>query len=197
LAQHGYGGWHEGAAGIVAIIVLGVALASCTVSSTHSTRVADGVKVSAVRVLFDPRPPPTARVTTTATGPGAAAIVGSLNELDKRTALQASQQFQQVFTAGFRDRFPALAAKYGLTVAPDADVQLGFRIVEQSTSCAGKCVTKVTMGALLLDASRKPLWRFDTRVGQATVFASISNEMFDALAEEVLQAMKKDGIIGQ
>jgi len=48
----------------------------------------------------------------------------------------------------------------------------------------------------VLDAKGTSVWHFDTAVGQATSLSEISPSMFDAFANEMLSAMRNDGVIG-
>jgi len=172
-------------------------LGGCTVTSTHSSRMTpDVVKVSSVRVVFDLTRPPFARVNTTMSGYNLE-LARIKNLSDQQVARSLGEQLVQIFAAGFRDRFPTLAARYGLTVSASAEMELRLQDVGELTRCTQgqNCFTRITINAQLLDAAGKPVWRFDTTVGQATQFAKISDEIFDALAEEVLGAMKSDGVI--
>lgn len=115
---------------------------------------------------------------------------------DVGQARDATPQFVAVFDAGFRDRFPALAAAHGLTVSPTAPALLTVWITGQRTYCYSRCLHRVLLHGELQDATGKDLWRFDTAVGQATAASDISIDMFDPFAIEVLKAMKKDRVIG-
>jgi hypothetical protein len=183
LGRSGGIGRHGLAAGIAAV-VFGISLAACTANSPHGTPIAPNVMMSEVQVVFDPRPMP---------------VADKSAFLPNRKAVEASRKFQQVLIEGFGDRFPELAAKYGLTVTAGSPYLLNFKVVAQSTECRLSCWTRVTLAAVLFDlsASRKQLWRFDTRVGEAVGADSIPERTFDLLADEILQAMKKDGLIGR
>jgi hypothetical protein len=181
-------------AAVAALLVL---LAGCTVASFKSTNlVPDRPKVTAVRVLFTAAPSLPTRVTTTVTGTGAANYAQSQNRMDAETARGVTPQFMSVFSAGFRDRFPELAARQGLTVSPGAAAQLIVVVLSQDTACYIGCQSKIRLGGRVFDAAGKPVWQFDTTVGQATRFSQISSEIFDAFANELLAAMRKDGVIG-
>jgi hypothetical protein len=183
VGRSGRIGWHGRAAGIVAV-VLGIFLVGCTANSPHGTPIVPNVTVSEVRVVFEPPPLPAADISAS---------------LANRKAVEATRQFQQSLVAGFRDRFPGFAAKYGLTVTAGSPHLLNLKTVALSTRCTLSCWTRVTLAVRLSDlsASRKQLWTFDTKVGDAVGADGVPERVFDLLADEILQAMKKDGLIGR
>ena len=115
---------------------------------------------------------------------------------DVSKARDATPEFVSVFAAGFRERFPGLAAARGFTVSATAEALLRVWITGQRTYCYSNCLHRILLHGELYDAAGKVVWRFDTVVGQATAASGISPEIFDAFALEVLKAMKKDGVIG-
>ena len=140
--------------------------------------------VNEVRVAFDPRPLPSADITVS---------------LPTKKAVEGSRQLQELLVAGFRDRFPGLAAKYGLTVTPGASYQLRVRTIRQVTQCTLSCWSRVTLRARLSDLSAggKELWSFDATVGLAVGANGVADGAFDPLGEEILQAMKKENFIAR
>jgi hypothetical protein len=99
-----------------------------------------------------------------------------------------------MFVKGFRDRFPELARSYGLIVSPDGLQTLRLQITGVETICPGRCVHRVQLSAVLLDSGGKAMWVLGAHVGQAMRYQTISGEMFDVIALEILDAMKKDGL---
>jgi hypothetical protein len=182
------------------IFAVGVSLLSvggCTIQSTKSAAVGGYQgKVSSVRVLFDTTPPRLPSVATYGRGPIGAAAAIAMQPGNVVVAQSAVGEYERVFAWAFRERFPGLAAQYGLTVSDTAPAQLKVAIVDSSTSCTVQCVTRITLAAQLLDTSGQQIWYFKTEPGQSSIFARIDNELFDAAARELLGSMKKDGMIG-
>ena len=178
---------------IATALVLGVSLCGCTVKSFDSARMApNSPKMSTMRVEFvTPASVPT-QVQTTARAPQ----VQEQSQSDATTAQGVTPQFLNVFAAGFRDRFPAMAAKQGLTVSPSAQALLKVSVVGQKTYCYILCQSRILLRGEVLDAKGTSVWHFDTAVGQATSLSEISPSMFDAFANEMLSAMRNDGVIG-
>jgi len=177
--------------------LLAVLVSACAVTGTTSNRTGpETPKLTAVKVDFDPRPPATGTVTTTAQGILAPVIVKSQAPINAQRSRDAVVQFEAVFSDGFRNRFPRLAAAYGLQISPTAPDKLRLRVTEVKTYCTLSCVTRVMLAGDLLNAGGAVVWQFATKPGQATIFAAIDGELFDKAARELLDAMKKDGLIG-
>lgn len=135
-------------------------------------------------MVFDPWPLPSIDITA---------------NLANKKAVEGSRQLHELLVAGFRDRFPGLAAKYGLAVTADSSYRLRLRPLAQRTDCRLTCWARLTLRARLLDSSPQgnELWSSDVVFGLAVGANSVAEGAFDPLAEQVLQAMKKDGFIGR
>jgi hypothetical protein len=182
----------------IALAAIAVAMAACTVRSFDSNRAASTSleKVQTAHVAFIDQ--------QTGKNTGRVAI-GGLLDLAASTYTQRNADdtkvknralFDQAFMDGFKDKFPATAANYGLTVSDTAPTELRITVGDQTTICGlAGCVSNFAMTGDLLDAAGKSLWHFETELGQSTIFAKIP-ELYDRFAVEVLNAMKKDGVIG-
>jgi hypothetical protein len=172
------------------VLATGLAIAACTIQSTQSNRIGtDIAKVAEIHVIYIPTVPPKGTVAQYGYGP-------QFITPDRiQTASSSTLEYAAMFQAGFRDRFPAMAAKYGLTVSAIAPARLIVQITGTKTTCTAKCVTRVDLSANLVDGANKPLWHFQTSPGQSSIFAKIDAELFDVVARTLLDSMKKDGII--
>jgi hypothetical protein len=171
---------------LIAITGIVLCLAACTIQGTDSKRLDPSAqKVTAMQVLFNGKLPDQAR----SSGAVGATIVA------QREATSATSDYGTLFSNGFRDRFPALARAYGLEVSGAAGPRLLVNIVRTETYCYAKCTTRATLSAILVDQRGKRLWQFVTKPGQSSTFAKIDDGIFDAAAHELLDSMKKDGVI--
>ena len=104
--------------------------------------------------------------------------------------------FLRTFTEGFKSKFPAEAAKYGLTISDDAAAEFRFVVGNQQTMCSlYGCASNFEVQGTLNDAAGKEVWHVSGKIGQATVFAHLE-EAFDEFAAELIAAWKKDGVVG-
>lgn len=183
---------------VLALAMASAAIAGCTVKSFDSTKVTSAPtdKVQAVHVAF----------VDSHTGQNTGKVaIGGLIDLAANKYIQSKADetkeknrvmFDQIFTDGFRNKFPTAAANYGLTVSETAPVEFRVTVGDQKTQCSlYGCVSRFTMEGDLLDPSGKSLWHFTTEIGQSSIFAEMP-PLFDKFITEVLNAMKKDGVIG-
>jgi hypothetical protein len=178
-------------------LVLTILLSACAVTGTTSTRVApETTKLTALQVEFDPSLPDTGRVVTTAPGIFVPLIAQTRVPLNTQRSQEAAAQFGSVFSDGFRDRFPGLAAAYGLQISPTSPTLLKLRVPEVTTQCTARCVTRIMLAGDLVSANGTVVWQFVTKPGQVSLFDKIDDALFDRTALELLDSMKKDGLIG-
>jgi hypothetical protein len=183
---------------ILALTAAALAMAGCSVKSFDSNRQASAPaeKITAARATFvnvaesenSGHPVVTGFIDLAAS----AYIQRNTNETkDKNRA-----EFVQVFTQGFKDKLPAAADKFGLAISDTAQAEFRVSVLDEKTQCSlYGCASRFHLVGDLLDASGKSVWHFDTNIGQASIFAKIP-ELFDKFTNEVLPAMKKDGVIG-
>ena len=173
-----------------------VLLAGCAVAEFDSARARpEASKVSTARVQFASQRSVSTQVQRPFPGMASTILYEPVAQ-DVSKARDATPEFVAVFAAGFRERFPGLAAARGFTVSATAEALLRVWITGQRTYCYSNCLHRILLHGESYDAAGKAVWRFDTVVGQATAASGISPEIFDAFALEVLKAMKKDGVIG-
>ena len=174
-----------------AVLALAGLVAACTVQSVDHKVVGSSGKVTELKVVFDATLPEKAKIVSVGY------VVAPPPSGFTPEARQAATQFQQMLVNGFSARFAGLARPYGVTVSPAGPETLRLGITEVTSYCSASCTTRVSLGGALYDRDGKQMWTFNTRVGQGTIFAKISDEMFDAIARELLDAMKKDGLFGK
>ncbi|SJZ54203.1 hypothetical protein SAMN02745126_01551 [Enhydrobacter aerosaccus] len=176
--------------------VLLVLLSACSnIKSSHSELlVKPPARIQVMSVVVDPNHAVPTKVSTVVPRyANTAAEQGS----SSYTAQIKLQEIARLLVTGFRTRFPVLAVPYGVRIAPTADNVLHVRIESSETNCgAGKCTTTVTIEAKLLDAGGQTLWRSSIEFGQASSTVEINDVLFDAVAVQLLDGMKKDGVIG-
>jgi len=194
---------HKGCArslpGILALATVAVGIAGCSVKSFDSGRDPAMAKetVQSVRVTFVDNPDGSKKSSPAVDGLIALAAIKYLERKGNETNDKARAQFDQVFQDGFKDKFPAQAASYGLTVADTAQTELRVTLGNQKTQCSlYGCASRFDMQGDLVDSSGKSVWHFTTEIGQSSIFAEIP-PLFDKFSTEVLNAMKKDGVIGK
>lgn len=184
------------AARSLCLSVLALGLAACgTVLSVDSKRVgASAEKVREVHVAFDQTQPTTRAMSS---GPGILALGMVLggDQTARSEVTSAAGSFQLMFSYGFREQFPAMAQRYGLTVSPTAPAELKLQVIQVRSTCTGRCQSRATLAARLYDAGRALIWQFEITAGQANTRARMDEAMFEAFANELLVAMKKDGVI--
>jgi hypothetical protein len=191
-----FAGRHLAAA--LGLVTLCMSASGCTVQSVDSHRVASSdpaipatQKITDLKVAFDPTPPRQFRIVSSGRGYAAPPSVY------EPQARQLITNFERLFARGFAQRFAQHAIPYGVSLSPAAPNILRLKIAEITVHCSGNCVTRAQLGGNLYGPDGRPMWVFNSNVGQATIFSSVSDDMFDALARELLEAMKKDGVIGK
>ena len=179
------------------LIAMAVAMSGCTVKSfdSNSTSPVPAERIQAVQVAFVDNK--TGRMTGKVSIGGFIDLAAS--KYTQRKADETKEKtralFDQVFIEGFKEKFPATAANYGLTVSDAAPTELRISVGDQTTHCnLYGCASTFVMEGDLLGSSGKSLWHFKTEIGQSSIFAEIP-PLFDKFCVEVLNAMKKDGVI--
>ncbi|SJZ54179.1 hypothetical protein SAMN02745126_01550 [Enhydrobacter aerosaccus] len=186
--------WMSAAVRCVAIGGLVAALAGCGTVRSSDSKIVErpAQKIEAVRIDMMPNNAVRLEVQTTSYG----AVLPAQQEANRVKGHERLQEFAKLISRDFRDRFPALAAPYGLTVSPTAPAILFAQITSAKIACYADCVMTVTLSVLLHDG-KKTLWQFKVNFGQKNIWADIDDQMFDLAATEMLEAMKKDGMIGK
>jgi hypothetical protein len=173
------------------VLALCIFVAACTILSVDSNRVGETTeRFRELRVVFDPRPPAKVKFVTT---------VGSLKNDEEFVAPRLWPKIVSVFQVGLRDRFPDLAANYGLKVTPSSSNQLRLRFVGAmlfNPNYINVTGVEVTVDGQLVDALGKSVWHFQTTVKNPSIFTPFDEKIFEKIAVELLEAMKKDRIIG-
>ncbi len=184
----------RGKAGILAAAVVMLALLSaCTIRYAESKRLGEaGTAVSEVQVLFDATPPEKTQVVTQGN------IIGlqAMHDTNvKYLAPREQRRVQELLATGFRERFPGIAARYGLAVSPTAAAKLRLRVVDEMIRDGGS-ITRILLQGQLIDASGRTVWRFETSAKNRTVFAKFDETVVDRISVELLEALKRDRLIG-
>lgn len=174
----------------IAIILSCFVLGSCTSVRTFNSKAnarATDDKVTAMQVVFDPTPPTDVNVL----------YKYSLSPQQIDEARISTRALIALFSKDFESRFPEIASKAGVTVRPAAPAQLKLSVVQQSAQCGAMgCISLLFLrGALFDRSSPEALWAFTSQVGQPRDGAKITDDIFDAFANELLSKMKRDGVI--
>jgi len=153
-------------------------------------------KIAAVHAVFVDMPNRLNEAHVAVDGLISIAASASIEQRAHAAGAQNRILFVKTFTEGFKDKLPTSALKYGLTISETAQTEFRVAVTDESTTCSlYGCASRFSLQGDLLDESGKSFWHFETKIGQSTIFAKIP-ELFDVFTNEVLNAMKKDGVIG-
>jgi hypothetical protein len=177
------------AAALAALLLM----AACTIRYSESQRLAEAAPaVKEMQVIFDPTPPEKVKVVTSGN------VIGLQSQHDfnvKFIAPREQRRIQELLTTGFRDRFPGIASGYGLAVSRAAATRLQLRVADEQIQ-NGSAMTKIVVQGQLVDAAGQTIWRFETGAKNRTVFAKFDETVVDRISVEILEALKKDRLIG-
>jgi hypothetical protein len=178
----------------VVLWALGAMLPSCAVQSMKSSgAVATRARLQATRVAYDPIVPSQIRITRVAKG-----AKPVITPADEATAVANVSALNVLFSRGFKEHFPGAAAKYGLQVdnARRSLPLLRISVASMQMRCTDfGCQSSFTLSGTLTEAQGAAPWSFSSKVGQAMVNATISDEIFESFEKALLDAMRSDGLI--
>ena len=123
-------------------------------------------------------------------------VTGRATARQEYTATTDVAAFDNMMLFGLMQRFPALAKSQGLRLSIVAQARLLVHLAKGETKCTGSsCRTRVEVVATLLGDGRLPSWEFRTTLGPAATRPKIEEDWFGVFADQLLQAMKRDGVI--
>jgi hypothetical protein len=118
---------------------------------------------------------------------------------EKAKASDSARQIAALFARQLRNEFPRIAGQRGLViVAPGNSVpHLNLSIGSIKTECSALgCGTMLQVDGLMAPfGGRTRQWFFSIDAGQSGIEAPIDNDVFKAFAEELLDALAKDGLL--
>lgn len=162
-------------------------------SASSSGQVAPSKQIHSVTVVYNPTLPNQYSVHKQARG-----YKPVITDADRVVVSNNTRSISRVVSEGLKNRFPAMAAQYGLQVvgASDGIPKLVVSIVSSRLACSSMgCQTLVWFKGDLSVGSEENFWNFRSEFGQPIVNAEISNDLFDAFAKSLLDSMKKDSVI--
>jgi len=180
--------------GIQIGLLMCLALCGCAVKSLKTSKDVDVIqKIRMIQVAYDPTLPHQIYIQKEGRG-----YRPTITTADKMVAYNNSLALSRIFNEGFSHRFSGIAAKYQVEVVKSADApKLKISISSLRMACSPMgCQSLFTLQGELFSQADIRLWNFSSEVGQPVVNADISGELFDSFAKELLDAMKKDGIVG-
>lgn len=185
----------------LAVVVAATALSGCAVHSFRttgaaSTSAAAAAAPAAIVLRYEPQMPQSMSMRTAGLG---AVYNPTVN--DRLAASGYAVELAKLMHRGFKDKFPQIAKARGLTVltSPAQDPSAPVLVVKVEAvkgfcSAWGCKATLVMHGGTLRKAQDKG-WAFASEVGQASNQSKIDDEIFEAFAKEMLDAMERDGVV--
>lgn len=118
---------------------------------------------------------------------------------DKQEALLTAKAQIKVIEEGMRSKFEKKAMQYGVTTTEMSGDILSVDVVSVYSFCESDkgCKTRLNLQVKITDVTGKDTWRYDGGVEQMAPKDGINPGLFDEFADTLLEAMKKDGVVGK
>ncbi len=177
------------------ILFFYILLSACAVKSLKTTGpINGGVPIEQISIKFDGTLPNQIRIEKYARG-----IQPTITEDDKRKAFQRAWQLSLLFSTEFNGAFKNYAKPYGLTVVPPdekvSSLKVSITALRLVCSQLG-CMSLLTLkGDIPAFGNRANQWEFTSEAGQAIIESPMDKELFKTFANELLDAMAKDGFL--
>ena len=182
----------------IAIAIAATAPSGCAVHSFRTTGTsATATRSAAIVLRYEPQMPQTMSVRTAGLG-----AVYNPSANDRLAASAYAVEMAKLMQRGFKDKFAQIVNARGVTVlnSPAQDPSAPVLVVKveavKGFCSAWGCKATLVMHGGTLRKLPDPGWAFASEVGQASNLSKVDDEIFEAFAKELLDAIEKDGVVG-